>query len=161
MSIISLIAAVDERGGLGCNNQLLCHLPADLQYFKQTTLGKPIIMGRKTFESIGRPLPGRNNIVLSHSLISIDGVTVLDSLARAISSTSEDNEVMIIGGANLFSLAIDIADKIYLTRIHHTFAADVFFPEINEEVWECRNSEFRQHDEMNQYDMTFLVYERK
>ncbi|RUR16225.1 dihydrofolate reductase [Legionella sp. km535] len=161
MSIISLIAAVDERGGLGCNNQLLCHLPADLQYFKQTTMGKPIIMGRKTFESIGRPLPGRKNIVLSHSLISIDGVTVLDSLARAISSTAEENEVMIIGGANLFSLAIDIADRIYLTRIHHSFAADVFFPEINEEVWGCRKSGFRERDEKNQYDMTFLVYERK
>ena len=161
MSIISLIAAVDERGGLGCNNQLLCHLPADLLYFKQTTMGKPIIMGRRTFESIGRPLPGRKNIVLSHSSNTIDGVTVLDSLEKAISSTSEESEVMIIGGANLFSQAIDIAQRIYLTRIQHVFSADVYFPDINDLVWNCRNEEFRQHDEKNTYDMTFLIYDRK
>ncbi|CAM2833992.1 dihydrofolate reductase [Legionella worsleiensis] len=160
MSIISLIAAVDEQGGLGFNNQLLCHLPADLQYFKQITMGKPIIMGRKTFESIGRPLPGRENIVLSQSMMEIQGVTVLNSLEEAITLTSANSEVMIIGGAHLYSQSIGLAQRIYLTKIHHSFPADVFFPEINKSEWCCRKEQLRQHDEMNQYDITFFVYER-
>lgn len=103
MTTISLIAAIDESGGLGINNQLLCHLPADLQHFKSITMGKPIIMGRKTFDSIGKPLPGRLNIVLSRSLSFIDGVHVLDSLEKAIEYTAGHDEIMIIGGAVLFN----------------------------------------------------------
>lgn len=161
MSIISLVAAIDEAGGLGVNNQLLCYLPADLQHFKSITMGKPIIMGRKTFESIGKPLPGRLNIVLSHSSPDIDGVVLVDSLDKALSQTVKEAEIMIIGGAHLFSQAIRIADRMYITRIHHQFNADVFFPEINELEWLCRNKEFRQHDEKNTYDMTFITYDRR
>jgi dihydrofolate reductase len=161
MTIISLIAAIDESGGLGVDNQLLCHLPADLQHFKYITMGKPIIMGRKTFESIGKPLPGRLNIVLSRSSVAISGVTILDSLEKALSLTSEEHEVMIIGGSDLFSQAMRNANRMYITRIHHEFKADVFFPEINDGDWSCQNVEFRQHDEKNKYDMTFITYERK
>ncbi len=158
--MISLIAAIDEAGGLGINNQLLCHLPADLQHFKLTTMGKPIIMGRKTFVSIGKPLPGRLNVVLSRSGLSIEGVTVLDSLEKAINQTKEFPEIMIIGGAELFAKAMKQATRLYITRIHHQFAADVFFPEIKESIWHCSDKQFRQRDEKNKYDMTFYTYER-
>ncbi|CCD04469.1 Dihydrofolate reductase type 3 [Legionella pneumophila] len=160
MSLISLIAAIDEIGGLGINNQLLCYLPADLQHFKSITMGKPIIMGRKTYESIGKPLPGRLNIVISQSIQSIPGVVVVDSLGQAIKETASASEVMIIGGAKIYSQAISMANRLYITRIHHQFTADVFFPKINDLVWSCRSKEFRQHDDKNQYDMTFCVYER-
>lgn len=160
MTIISLIAAIDEARGLGFNNQLLCHLPADLQHFKTTTMGKPIMMGRKTFESIGKPLPGRLNIVLSHSLSAIDGVMVFNSLQQALSQIQEYPEIMIIGGEQLFRDAMNIADNLYITRIHHQFTADVFFPEINETLWCCTHKVLRQHDEKNKYDMTFYKYER-
>lgn len=160
MTIISLIAAIDEDGGLGIDNQLLCHLPADLQHFKNITMGKPIIMGRKTFESIGKPLPGRLNVVLSHSSFSIEGVTFVDSLEKALALTSEEHEVMIIGGANLFSQALRNANRMYITRIHHKFKADAFFPEFSQIDWRCQNQEFRQRDEKNKYDMTFITYER-
>lgn len=160
MQKISIIAAIDEAGGLGANNQLLCHLPADLQYFKAVTMGKPIIMGRKTYESIGRALPGRLNIVLSHSMSAIDGVLVFDSLEKAIHQTLAEPEVMIIGGANLYSQAITIANTLYITQIHHHFAADVFFPEINSADWHCASKEFKARDERNSFDMTFCTYIR-
>lgn len=158
--MISLIAAIDETGGLGFNNQLLCHLPADLQHFKSITMGKPIIMGRKTFVSIGRPLPGRLNIVLSRSLSTIDGVVVCDSLENAMEQTKDFSEIMIIGGAELFTAAMNKASRLYITRIHHQFTADVFFPEIDSSIWHCQDKQFRQHDEKNKFDMTFYIYER-
>lgn len=160
MTIISLIAALDEAGGLGKNNQLLCHLPADLQYFKATTMGKPIIMGRHTYESIGRPLPGRLNIVLSRTRSSIAGVTVIDSVDQIMEQTSTFPEIMIIGGAQLYEATINMASRLYMTRIHHRFDADVFFPDIDPQIWRCLKSEFRQRDERNLYDLTYYVYER-
>ncbi|MFJ1269745.1 dihydrofolate reductase [Legionella lytica] len=161
MTIISLIAALDEADGIGINNQLLCHLPADLQHFKTITMGKPIIMGRKTYESIGRPLPGRLNIVLTRSSLSIEGVEVFHSLEKALVETKNYSEVMIIGGEQLFKDALSKATRLYLTRIHHQFTADVFFPNIDENLWVCIDEAFRQHDEKNQYDMSFYIYERK
>ncbi|BCA93992.1 dihydrofolate reductase [Legionella antarctica] len=160
MPTISLIAAVDEEGGIGRNNQLLCYLPADLKHFKTFTMGKPIIMGRKTFESIGKPLPGRTNIVLSHSSSSIDGVLVVDSLSRAINSHEKAEEIMIIGGADIFAQAMGMATRLYITCIHHQFHADVFFPKIDASIWSCPKKEFRQRDSKNEYDMTFYIYER-
>lgn len=160
MTIISLIAAVDEAGGLGFNNKLLCHLPADLHHFKTTTLGKPIIMGRHTFESIGKPLPGRLNIVLSRSITHIDGVLVLNSFEQALEQTADCNEIMIIGGAELFKQTIQRANRLYITNIHHQFLADAFFPDIDKKKWLCRNMEYRRHDEKNKYDMTFCIFEK-
>ena len=161
MTTISLIAAIDEAYGLGFNNQLLCHLPADLQHFKTVTMGKPIIMGRKTFASIGKPLPGRLNIVLSRTMQPLDGVLIFDSLEKALEHTKEYNEVMVIGGEQLFAEAISKATYIYITYIHHSFTADVFFPKINDDLWTCNQREFRQHDEKNQYDISFCTYEKK
>lgn len=160
MAIISLIAAIDEQYGLGLNNQLLCHLPADLMHFKTITMGKPIIMGRSTYESIGKPLPGRTNIVLSKKEQSINGVEVANSFSKALSLAAEAPEVMIIGGGTIFKQALPYALRIYLTIIHHQFPADVFFPRLDETIWRCQESVFRHHDEKNKYDLNFNCYER-
>lgn len=161
MTNISLIAAVDENNGIGLEQQLLCHLPADLQYFKKVTLGKPIIMGRATFESIGKPLPGRRNIVLSQTERTIDGVDVFRSLAQALQTLNHYEELIIIGGGQIFKQTLPSANKIYLTRIHHTFNADVFFPVLEENDWLKVSDELRKSDEKNQYDLSFQIYERK
>lgn len=158
MAIISLIAAVDENFGLGNNNQLLCHLPKDLKHFKELTMGKPIIMGRKTFESIGKPLPGRLNIVLSTQPMVIEGATICSSLDEALNNVSDVPEIMIIGGATLFKRALPFAQRIYLTMIHHHFTADVFFPQIDFKQWIEYSKQEYLHDEKNAFDMTFYEY---
>lgn len=160
MATLSLIAAMDEAQGIGRNNQLLCHLPADLQHFKSTTLGKPIIMGRNTFESIGKPLPGRLNIVLSRTMSPIEGVLIFDSLEKALHHVKEVPEVMIIGGAALYQQTINLVTCLYITVIHHVFEADVFFPQIDSTVWSCSEKVFRHKDEKNIYDMSFCIFER-
>ncbi len=158
--IVSLIAAVDEQFGLGKDNALLCHLPADLQHFKSLTLSKPIIMGRNTFESIGRPLPHRHNIVLSRHTAAIKGVTIASSLDAAFELAKDQEEVMIIGGASIYEQAMVYAQRIYLTLIHHQFDADVFFPSFDKTEWVCQNEFHRVRDERNCYDMTFYDYQR-
>lgn len=160
MNRISLIAVVDRNFGLGKNNQLLCHLPADLKLFKQLTLNKPVIMGRKTFQSIGKPLPQRHNIVLTTQLL-IDGVQTVNSLEDAFALTKQSEEVMIIGGASIYEQAFSKATDIYLTVINHQFEADVFFPRFAETKWHCISQLEKQRDEKNQYDMTFYHYQLK
>lgn len=159
--IISLVVAVDDDFGIGKDNQLLCHLPADLRHFKTVTMGKPIIMGRKTFESIGKPLPGRQNIVISQTVKHFEGTTTVKSLNEALESCGVAPEAMIIGGGNLFHQSIQLADKIYLTHIHHHFAADTFFPKINNTDWQCTSEEQKPADEKNLYAMTFKEYTKK
>lgn len=161
MNIISIIAATDEQGGIGANNQLLTYLPADLKYFKAVTMGKPIIMGRRTYESIGKPLPGRKNIVISSTLKPQAELTVLTSLEQALELTQSEPEIMIIGGGQLYAEAIGFASRLYITKIHQQFAADVFFPAIDLAIWKCIEETIHPHDEKNQYDMSFLIYERK
>lgn len=160
MAIISLIAAVDESNGLGKNNKLLCHLPADLKHFKKLTLGKPIIMGRNTYNSIGKPLPGRTNIVLSTTKSTIADIKLTNSLDMAIKiAAAESAEIMIIGGASVYEQALPLANRIYLTQIHHKFDADVFFPQLDSSLWHCKEKHFQASDEKNSYDMTFCLYE--
>ena len=159
--MISLIAAVDQNWGMGKNNRLLCHLPADLKYFKQHTLGKPIIMGRKTYDSIGRALPGRLNIVLSRQKRPIADVTVVESLQEAFQLAQDAPETMVIGGANVFEQALPLTQRIYLTMIHHLFEADVFFPKLDASIWRLSLQSERERDENNPYDMTFHQYERR
>jgi dihydrofolate reductase len=161
MTIVSIIVAVDEANGIGQDNELLTYLPADLLYFKSVTMGKPIIMGRTTYDSIGKPLPGRTNIVLSRSIQFIPGVSVVYSLDEALKQAGNIPEVMIIGGSQLYAQSIAIAHRLYVTKIHHHFKADVFFPKINETTWHCHSNHYRHKDEKNQYDMTFCVYERE
>lgn len=157
---ISLIAAIDTNNGIGKNNQLLCHLPADLKHFKKLTIGKSLIMGRKTFESIGKALPERQNIILSRQQISITGVDCATSLADALSLVKY-NSIMVIGGAAVFEEALPLAQHLYLTIIHHQFEADVFFPSINPSEWLCVEKLFKQKDELNTYDLTFCHYQKR
>ncbi|MFZ4077159.1 MAG: dihydrofolate reductase [Legionellaceae bacterium] len=159
-STISLIAAIDTTRGLGKNNQLLCHLPADLKHFKALTLGKPVVMGRKTFESIGKPLPNRLNIVVSRTMLPREDLVVVDSLEAALQVAKDSPEIMIIGGAQLFSEALELAHTLYLTHIHHEFKADVFFPAFDETVWHKEQTVFYAKDQHNIYDMSFCVYEK-
>ena len=144
MSKIALIAAVAEKGAIGRDQQLLCHLPNDLKHFKTLTSGHTVVMGRKTFESLPNgALPNRKNIVLTHNTsLSWPNVTVVHTLDEIpIQDTTED-EIFIMGGATLYNETIKIADTLYITHIHHTFDdADTFFPTINPSEWEIANSQ--------------------
>lgn len=162
--IISLIVAVDKEGGIGKNNQLLCHLPADLKYFKKTTTGHTIVMGRKTYESIGRPLPGRTNIVISRDhTLNIEGCIVKPNIESAIAYAKDLNEteLFITGGGTIYELTLALADKVYLTQIEETFHADTYFPSLHQEDWELVHNEPHSRDEKNEFDYTFKVYQRK
>jgi dihydrofolate reductase len=161
MRKISLIAAVDEHFGMGIDNHLLCHLPADLKYFKELTLGKPVIMGRKTYDSIGRPLPHRKNIVLTRSIDLLAEVEIAHSMQEALRLAGTENEIMVIGGESVYREFLPIATHIYLTMIHHCFEADVFFPTLDGFDWQCIKSESRPRDEKNRYDLTFVCYQKK
>jgi len=140
---ISIIAAHDQSRGIGKDGQLPWNLPEDLKHFKKITTGHPIIMGRKTFDSIGRPLPGRTNIVITRENREIPEVIVVNSLTEAINEAGElDNEVFIIGGGQIYEQAIQQADKLYLTIIEKTFPADTYFPnyeQFNETLSETKH----------------------
>jgi dihydrofolate reductase len=161
--MVSLIVAADEQNGIGLNNKLLCYLPADLKYFKQVTSGHCIVMGRNTYESIGRPLPNRINIVVTRNKeLTIDGCIVMNSLQDAVDYAKQHNEteLMITGGGTIYADAVNWCDKIYLTRIHHTFNADTFFPEVNTLGFRLTSSEKFLADKKHAYDYTFEVWER-
>lgn len=165
--IISMIAAMDENRLIGADNALPWHLPADFKHFKQVTMARPIIMGRKTFESIGRPLPGRKNIVLSRGKFQHDGVVTVKSIDEALheaSQTTDDNipsEVMIIGGANLYQQMIDKADKLYLTHVKTRCEGDAWFPEVDMREWEIVSQQSVSADEKNNYDFDIVEYRRR
>lgn len=160
---LSLIVAVAEDGAIGAQNDLLWHLSGDLKRFAATTTGHSIIMGRNTFLSLPNgPLPKRRNIVVSSSMASTPGVEIFQSLEEAISATKGEKEVFIIGGAQLYSSAIDKAHRLYLTRVHHSFPeADTFFPCINWEEWKQESQEAFPADERNEYATTLYIYNRK
>lgn len=159
--IISLIVAVDENNGIGKDNQLPWHLPADLKHFKALTTGHPIIMGRKTFESIGKALPNRQNIVISRQNDYLaEGASLVSSLEEAFGLCKSYDEAFIIGGAQIFEYALPLADILYLTVIHHQFNADTFFPTINKSNWREAESTTHKPDEKNIYAYTFIKYVR-
>jgi dihydrofolate reductase len=158
---ISLIVATDEKNGIGKDNQLPWHLPADLKHFKTLTTGHPIIMGRKTFDSIGKALPNRQNIVISRQDNYVaDGAEVVASLQQAFDLCDNAGEAFVIGGAQIFEQALPIADILYLTVIHHQFAADTFFPEIDPDSWVEAERFRHEADEKNIYPYTFIKYKR-
>jgi dihydrofolate reductase len=158
--MISLLWAMDENRAIGRNNQLPWHLPEDLKYFKRVTMGKPIAMGRKTYDSIGRPLPGRENIVITRSQgITIEGCTVIHDVNDLLKR--DDEELFVIGGAEIFKEIIPFADRLYVTEIREEFEADTFFPEYNLSDWELIESTPGMKDEKNPYNYEFLVYQRK
>lgn len=159
--MLSLIVAVSRNNVIGKNNRLPWHLPADLAWFRQNTTGKPVIMGRKTFESIGRPLPKRTNIVLSRKPYEQAGIIWQSSLESAVDFVREFDEVFLIGGGELFKQYLPKADKLYLTQIQADVEGDTFFPELNWNEWQVEFEEYRQADEHNRYDCRFLILRRK
>ncbi len=159
--MISLIAAVSENGVIGRDNRLPWRLSADLRRFKALTMGHHLIVGRKTFQSIGRPLPGRQMVVLSRDdAYSPVGVKVAGSLREALDLAEGDDEVFIGGGSELFKEALEHVDRIYLTIVHAEIQGDSFFPDIDRARWASRSSERHPADENNQYPFTFQVLER-
>jgi dihydrofolate reductase len=159
--MISLIVCMDNNNTIGRNNDLPWKLPADLKYFKETTMGKPILMGRKTYESIGRPLPGRKNYVLTRDKTwSAPNVTVVTNI-ESIEKLERDNELFIIGGAEIYKQYINKADRLYVTKINHTFEGDARFPTIEQSLWQLVNKKDGIVDDSNKYEHAFYVYKRK
>ena len=161
--IVSLLVAASENNVIGKDNQLPWHLPNDLKYFKNLTWGMPILMGRKTFDSIGKPLPGRKSIVITRNNDwQHEGVDVVHSIEEAIQKAESYGvkEIFVIGGAEIFTTSLLTADRVYLTRIHQDFDGDVFFPEVSEKEWELTSSRYCEADEKNKYNHTYQVWER-
>lgn len=156
-----IVAHADDRV-IGKDNDMPWHLPADLAYFKKTTLGKPVIMGRKTYESIGRPLPGRLNIVISRDAsYQAEGVTTVLSVDKALEVAGDVEEIMVIGGGAIYAHCLDKADRLYITHIKAKVDGDTTFPAYDLQFWNKVSSELRPADDKNLYDLDFCVYERK
>lgn len=159
--MITIIAAAGENNELGKNNDLVWHLPDDFKRFKKLTTGHHIIMGRKTFESFPKPLPNRTHIVITRNKnYRKDDILVAGSLQEALALVSNDNQPFIIGGGEIYKIAMDVADKIELTRVHSTFEADTFFPKIDPNKWKPVLEEYHPKDERHTFDFTYLTYVR-
>ncbi|QLB13606.1 dihydrofolate reductase [Bisgaardia hudsonensis] len=158
---LSLVVAITKNNVIGKDNQMPWHLPADLNWFKINTVGKPIVMGRKTFESIGRPLPNRINVVLSRSPYEQEGIIWKNSLESAVDFLKDFSEIMLIGGGELFKQYLPQADKLYLTEIQAELEGDTYFPKIDWNEWDIEFEEYRSADEKNAYDCRFLILNRK
>lgn len=156
-----MIVAHANNRVIGKNNDMPWHLPADLAYFKKTTLGKPIIMGRKTYQSIGRPLPGRKNIVISRDdNFQAEGVEVVNSVDAALALVVDSAEVMVIGGGAIYQHCLAAAQRLYITHINADIDGDTYFPEYDLTVWQKVASDIRPSDEKNSYQLDFSVYEK-
>ncbi len=160
--MLSIIVAMSENRVIGRENQLPWHLPADLKHFKRLTTGHAIIMGRKTFESIGRPLPHRRSIIITRDRqYRAEGAEVVHSLEEAIELCRDDEEAFIIGGAEIFRLALPRIDRVYLTLIHATVEGDTFFPDLDQQQWTLVQDEHHAADEANPFAYSFRLYERR
>lgn len=164
--MITLIAAAAENNALGKNNDLVWHLPDDFKRFKQLTSGHFIILGRKTFESFPKPLPNRTHIIITRQpgyakKVDESCCIVVNSLEQAIEKTNPNNENFVIGGGEIYKLALPFADKIELTRVHATFDADAFFPEINTQEWNLTHEEFHSKDEKHNFDFSYQTFLKK
>lgn len=162
MTKISLIVAMDDNRLIGSKNGLPWHLPADLAFFKRTTMGKPIIMGRKTYESIGKPLPGRRNIVVTRDPdFSAAGCEIANGIDSAIDLCQNDVEIMLIGGASLYRQSLERATDLYITRIHRSFEGDTWFPDFDESQWKLEKRDYFDADTSNIHDHSFIKYVRE
>lgn len=162
---VSLIVAISLNHGIGKGNQLPWHLPADLKFFKQTTMGCPVVMGRKTFQSIGRTLPGRKNVVITRDASFNNDkafdIVLAPGLTEALEMLSSEKEVFIIGGGEIFKQSMALADTIYLTLVNTEIDADVFFPEVDPAAFELVWEEKHLADEKNKFDYTFKKFQKK
>lgn len=160
---LSLIAAIAENNAIGKDNDLIWHLPDDLKYFKRVTSGFPIIMGRKNYDSIGRPLPGRLNIVITRQEgLEISGCEVVSTLDQAIELAAQTHEkAFIIGGAQIYQMALDRVDEMHITHVAASFDADVFFPAVDWSKWQRVEDELHEPDERHKYAFTVSRYTRK
>jgi len=161
--MIALVVAASENNAIGKNNQLLWHLPNDLKFFKNTTWGSVVIMGRKTFESVNKPLPGRINIVITQQPNwQAEGVITVHSVEEAIEKgyQTDCKELFIIGGGEIYKQSLNLADKIILTRVHTTIEGDTFFPEIDSHQWNKTKSHYCEADDKNAFTHSFEVWER-
>ncbi len=160
--MVILIAAMAENRALGKDNQLLWHLPDDFKRFKQLTSGHYIVMGRKTFESLPGKLPNRTHIIVSRQMgYQVDDCLTVNSLEEALRQVPQDQDVFIIGGGEIYTQALPIADVVELTRVHTEVEADTFFPEINSNEWQLTSEDYHPKDEKHAFDFTFETYIRK
>ena len=160
--MISIIVAASENGVIGAGGALPWRLSDDLRHFKSVTMGKPVVMGRKTWESIGRPLPGRQNIVVTRQAgFEAPGCDIVTSTDAALAAAGGAEEVMIIGGSQVYALFLPVADRVYLTRVHAEVEGDAFFPRLDEDAWRLVSDERHSADERNEFEYSFRVYERK
>ena len=161
--MITIIAAIATNNALGKNNDLIWHLPADLKRFKKLTSGHHILMGRNTFESIGKPLPNRTTIIITRNKDYFkEGCLIAYSLEEALELAKTDDEIFIIGGAQIYDYALqnDFADALEITLVHHSFEADAFFPQIDTHIWKEVKREDHKADENNKFDYSFLRFEK-
>ena len=161
--MIILIAAAAENNTLGKDNQLIWHLPNDFKRFKELTTGHHIIMGRKTFESFPKPLPNRTHVIITRQTdyIAPSDCIVVDSLEKAIAVCPKEEDIYVIGGGEIYTLALPVADAVEITRVHATFEGDAFFPEINQDEWKLEKSEVNYKDEKHAHDYTFETYKKR
>lgn len=159
--MISIIVAASENDVIGRQGELPWRLSDDLRHFKAITMGKPIVMGRKTWESIGRALPGRQNIVITRQDgFAADGCDVVGSLDGAIAVAGDVDEIMIIGGSQIYALALPLAERLYITRVHADVEGDASFPAVDATRWSLVADEQHHADERNEFDFSFRVYDR-
>lgn len=160
--MVTIAVAMGQRNEIGFENQLLWHLPKDLKHFKEMTSGHPIIMGRKTYESIGKPLPNRTNIVISRKNDWFEeGILIVGSIKEAIKFAKKiDENVFVIGGGKIYEQTVELADKLEVTFVKSDFHADTFFPKINGKIWKKVNEICHEKDEKNQFDFCFQTYEK-
>ena len=159
---LSIVVAMDSNRLIGKDNGLPWHLPADLAFFKKLTTGNTILMGRKTFDSIGRPLPNRCNIIITRNAdIEIAGCEVVNSIEKALSLVQSETEVMVIGGAKLYQQILPIADRLYITQVEGEFDGDTYFPHYDEDDWLEVSCESHQPDEINKHAYHFITFKRK
>lgn len=158
---LSILAAKAKNNVIGKNNQLIWRLPADLKHFRELTTGETVIMGRKTFESIGKALPGRHNIIITRQQnYNAPGCEIVSSLEEAIQVSRQEENVFIIGGGEIYRLALPLVGTLYLTEVHEKFEGDTLFPEIDKKIWTETFREDHQADEKNPHDYSFVTYQR-
>jgi len=158
--IVSIVVAIAQNYAIGKDNKLLWHLPKDLKHFKEITSGGTIIMGRKTYDSVGRPLPNRRNIVITRQQIEITGCEVVNSLQAALDLCRDHQEVFIVGGAEIYKQAMPFTNRIYLTVVHQDFEGDTYFPEIKRDIWKETERADHEADEKNVLSFSFITLER-